>query len=238
MYIYETHLHTNQVSKCGKATGEEMVRAYQDKGYAGIFVTEHFFNGNCAVEADLSWKDKVRAYMRGYEMALEAGVKNNFPVFFGFESSTYGRDLLVYGLGEEFLLAHEGIEKMEAEEFCTTCMQAGGFVVHAHPYRQAAYITKIRGYLRGYYEAVEFYNSGNGEGRHDAFNQDAIEKAEGYDFLYFSGADAHRVEAAGHAGMGFEKKIRDVNDFISLVRAGKGHPICGPEAFLKAVKEQ
>ena len=48
-YKYETHLHTSEVSKCAHNTGAEMARAYKKAGYTGIFVTDHFFNGNCAI---------------------------------------------------------------------------------------------------------------------------------------------------------------------------------------------
>ena len=56
LYKYETHLHTKEASACASSTGAEMARAYQAAGYAGIIVTDHFFNGNTAVPANLPWE--------------------------------------------------------------------------------------------------------------------------------------------------------------------------------------
>ena len=52
-FLYETHMHTSQGSACAHSTGEEMARAYHERGYTGIIVTDHFFNGNSAVPKDL-----------------------------------------------------------------------------------------------------------------------------------------------------------------------------------------
>ena len=49
MFRYETHLHTAEGSGCASASGAEQARRYKALGYDGIIVTDHFFNGNCAV---------------------------------------------------------------------------------------------------------------------------------------------------------------------------------------------
>ena len=49
MYRYETHMHTSQASACAFSTGAEMARAYAAAGYTGIFITDHFFNGNSCI---------------------------------------------------------------------------------------------------------------------------------------------------------------------------------------------
>ena len=58
-YRYETHLHTCEGSACASASGAEMARAHKEMGYTGIFVTDHFFNGNTAVPRDLPWRERV-----------------------------------------------------------------------------------------------------------------------------------------------------------------------------------
>ena len=50
MYRYETHCHTLPVSACGKATVEDTVRFYKHMGYDGIFITNHFLDGNICPE--------------------------------------------------------------------------------------------------------------------------------------------------------------------------------------------
>ena len=72
-YRYETHLHTSQGSACGKCTGEEMAEAYKEAGYTGIFVTDHFFYGNTAVDRSLPWEEWVESYCKGFEQAKKTG---------------------------------------------------------------------------------------------------------------------------------------------------------------------
>lgn len=53
-YIYETHLHTIEGSACGHVYGKDYITIMKDRGYSGIIVTDHFFNGNSAVPRELS----------------------------------------------------------------------------------------------------------------------------------------------------------------------------------------
>ena len=71
MYRYETHLHTKEASACGISTGAEMARAHKAAGYDGIFITDHFFNGNCGIAKNLSWKERVEQFCLGFENAKE-----------------------------------------------------------------------------------------------------------------------------------------------------------------------
>ena len=74
-YKYETHLHTSEASKCGSSEGAEYISVYKKLGYAGIFVTDHFFGGNTAVSHELDWHTRIEQYCKGYENAL-AEAKN------------------------------------------------------------------------------------------------------------------------------------------------------------------
>ncbi len=46
MYLYETHLHTAPISACAKAEIRETLEYYKSLGYAGVFLTNHFLDGN------------------------------------------------------------------------------------------------------------------------------------------------------------------------------------------------
>ena len=46
MYKYETHLHTYPVSKCARSTVRENLELYKEFGYDGVFITNHFLDGN------------------------------------------------------------------------------------------------------------------------------------------------------------------------------------------------
>ena len=86
-FLYETHLHTCQASACGKVNGEDYIRYMMDKGFSGIVVTDHFFNGNTCVPADLPWNEKVEMYCSGYERALKAAKGLDFTVMLLSETS-------------------------------------------------------------------------------------------------------------------------------------------------------
>ena len=72
MYRYETHMHTAPVSKCGKATVEESLRFYKEMGYAGVFITNHFIDGNLNIEKERPYEEKLRFYFSGIQCPSKA----------------------------------------------------------------------------------------------------------------------------------------------------------------------
>ena len=50
---YETHAHTSETSRCSHISGGELAEFYKSLGYTGLFITDHFFNGNTTVPREL-----------------------------------------------------------------------------------------------------------------------------------------------------------------------------------------
>ena len=99
MYKYETHCHTSPVSRCADASAEETVLFYRALGYDGVFITNHFLDGNINPEARaLPYEAQIDYYFRDYEEALRVGERVGIRVFPGVELSYGGTDFLVYGL--------------------------------------------------------------------------------------------------------------------------------------------
>ena len=72
--MYETHCHTSPVSKCGKAFAEDTVRFYKEMGYDGLFITNHFLDGNINPEVwNLPYTGQIDYYFSDYEKAAEIG---------------------------------------------------------------------------------------------------------------------------------------------------------------------
>jgi len=215
-YKYETHLHTSQGSHCGQNTGREMAIAHKEAGYAGIIVTDHFFYGNTAPNRELPWKEWVHVFCSGYRDAKVAGDEIGLDVFFGWESGYRGTEFLVYGLDEEWLLQHPEIRDASVEEQFKLVHDGGGIVIHAHPYREASYISEIRLYPE-YVDGVEVFNARNeltlGM---DLFNDRALEYAKRYDLPVTAGSDIHDTDVTG-SGLIFDRKLHDINDFITQV---------------------
>lgn len=213
--MYETHLHTSETSACSMKSGAEQVRIYKEAGYAGIIVTDHFFNGNSAIPSDLPWENRVDLFCKGYENAKEEGDNIGLSVFFGWESNYRGTEFLIYGMDHEWMRNHPEILSWSMEEQYHNIHEAGGYVVHAHPFRIRPYIKEIR-LFPDFVDAVEVYNVGN---RNIGFDKKANEYAMKHNLPAFAGTDAHGDEEE-RSGMVFERPIDSIQDFIINVKSG------------------
>ena len=214
MYRYETHLHTAPVSKCALSNAQETVDFYKALGYAGIFITNHFLDGNINVDRELPYAEKIKFYFSDYEKAKAAGDAAGLQVLCGVELSYKGTDFLIYGLDKQWYLDHPQIMELKKSEELTLMMQAGALVIQAHPYREAGYIDHIRLFPR-HVHGVEVINATN-----DAFvNGLGRHYADSYGLLHFAGSDNHRAEKKPTlAGLEFDTPLQDEQDFVRRVK--------------------
>lgn len=227
-YKYETHLHTCQGSACGVSSGADYIKAYKDLGYAGLFVTDHFFGGNTAAPRTGNWKDRIEAYCKGYEDALNASkAYEDFKVFFGFEQTFDGDDYLIYGLDKDWLIAHPEVEHMKHEQLFKTVNSVNGLMIQAHPFR-------FRQYMRAMHQhplevhGIEIYNGGN----KPIENQMAELYAQSFNFPVTSGSDIHNTnflipEPAKNkvGGMEFDSPLENVFDYANRIKTKQGRTI-------------
>lgn len=227
LFLYETHLHTRQASACAVFGAKEHVRFYKEIGYSGIVVTDHFFNGNSCIPSDLPWEERIDLFSKGYEEAKEEGDKLGLSVFFGWEANFKATEFLIYGLTKAWLKEHPEIMDWSVEEQYAQIHKAGGYVVHAHPFRQRAYIEEIRLFPTAV-DAVEGINVGN---RSDECDRQAIAYAKKNKLPYIAGSDAHGIENY-RSGIAFKRKPEDSKDFIELIKTGK-YEIIKPRLMMK-----
>ncbi len=213
-FRYETHLHTNEASACASASGAEQARRFKALGYDGIIVTDHFFNGNCAVKNFSSWEDRVEKFCRGFENAKAEGDKIGLKVFFGFEYSYFGADLLTYGLDKKWLMENTDISDMSLWQFYERVHASGGFIVHAHPFREAEYISEIK-LLPQWVDGVEVFNCGN---RSQKYNDRALWYANEYDKPVTAGSDTHNLSDSRISGISTVKPLESIKDYIWAVK--------------------
>lgn len=217
MHKYETHLHTFPVSKCARKSIEENLRFYKQLGYQGVFITNHFIDGNINISPLENYEKRINFYFSDYEKALELSSKIGIQVLLGIEMSYKGTDFLVYGLNKEFFLAHPEIERMTKKEELIFLKNNGALIIQAHPFREAQYIDHIRLFPREV-EGVETVNAS----RTDFENLQANIYAENYNLLKFAGSDNHIAsEQPFLAGLSFNKKLTNEKEFISLIRQKK-----------------
>ena len=219
-YIYETHLHTCEGSACGRVHGEDYIDYMIGKGYSGIIVTDHFFNGNCAVPRDLPWKEKIEAYASGYRRALKAAEGKDFTVMFGVEYNYQGDEFLLYGITPEWLMENERIMDMSRHELYKTMKEVGAMMIQAHPYRERDYLVDIK-LTADVFDGIEIYNAANG----DNMNALAYEYAKSLGTRMTAGSDIHYYHDNAMGGMAFDHKIGSIEEFVSSVMAGEGVPV-------------
>lgn len=224
-YLYETHLHTVEGSKCSREPAVNYIQRYLDLGFTGIFVTDHF-TGYCpAPDPSLPWHDWVDAYCLGYEHAAEEGYRRGLQVFFGWEQTCQSDEYLVYGLDKQWLYAHPECRRWTRKQMFETVSAAGGCVVHAHPFRERSYVDFVRLYP-GACHAIEAANCGN------LPYMDVLARryAEVLHLPMTAGSDIHSTEQLPHVfGVALEEKLTSAADYARRIRSGSGIALHVPD---------
>ena len=212
-YLYETHCHCDQGSRCARSSAVELVRAYGAAGYAGLVLTDHFVTGNTAVDRSLSWEDQMRCYYGAYLEAKQVGDALDFDVLFGIEHACEGGEFLCYGIDLDFLLDNPDIPALSLKEFVERVRGYGAVVVQAHPFRWAPAGTPLR---RALLDGIEVYNAANAP----EANQAALAAAFG---ICTSGGDVHFAgdERIGKAGIILPHRVKTAAELAATLRSGE-----------------
>ena len=211
MYCYELHLHTKETSRCGKSPARDMVAAYKEKGFAGVFITDHFLNGNSYANDPDTWEEKMDTFLKGYQAAKAAGDEMGLPVYFGLEYTHLG------GNGEDYLVL--GIRP----EHLYKVHDLGGIVIRAHPFRQANYIARVGIERPGLpVDAIEAFNGGNAK---EAYNTLAYDYALREGKPITAGSDTHHVDTTATAYVAFEERARDDREVCEWIKQGKAYVV-------------
>ncbi len=223
-YLYETHLHTAEGSKCGKYPAKEMVRAYKEAGYAGVMVTDHNWGGNTAVDRNLPWEEWIDKFFLGYIHAKEEGDRIGLPVFLGYEATQgHGHDFLIYGFTLDWMKKHPELRTAGIPEQLELIHSCGGMVIQAHPYREADYIDEVLTFEQ-YADGIEMFNAGHlphkeGDPDHSIWNTKAVKLANDNHLPGTAGSDQH-VTALYGGGTAFRTPLRDLQDYMDRIRGG------------------
>ncbi len=216
MYKYEMHCHTSPVSACAKADVRDTVTFYKNRGYDGVFITNHFLNTYNGLRPDASYEEKINYYFSDYEEALVIGKEIGIKVFFGIETTYRGTDFLVYGLDKAWFLAHPQIMDLDIKEKLAFMRESGAYVAQAHPYREAYYIDHIRLYPRSV-DAIEVINAN----RTPLENAMARLYAENYGLRMLAGSDNHMgSKQAKLAGLASATPIGSEAELIEGMKNG------------------
>ena len=228
MYKTETHMHTAEGSACASAAGAQQAEQYKAQGYDTIIITDHFFNGNPAVDRSQPWEGMVEQFCSGYENAKKRGDEIGLNVLFGLEYAWEGADLLVYGVDKKWLLENPDLMQINVREFCDRVHANGGAIVHAHPFREAHWYIFDLKFLPWHTDGVEIYNGGNAE---KVWNERAKWYAEQYGFTATAGSDCHHIGGDRFFGVLTEEPITDIAQYVDAVKNKKIAGLYVPEKY-------
>lgn len=233
-YLYETHLHTSEASACAASSGREMAQACKEAGYTGIIVTNHNWHGNHCIDNALPWEKWIKSYARGYEEAKRWGDENGLDVFFGYESYYEGTEFLIYGVDPVWLIWHPEIKYATIAEQYEWIHEAGGLVIHAHPFREEPYIPEIRLFPQ-YVDGVEGINATHSNHLSRSHNDPLFDaKAIAYSHQYHlpltAGSDVHSTNILG-GGVAFKRKICDIQDYCQAIRSGEDYVLTNGDVW-------
>ena len=212
MYRYDLHVHTKEVSPCGKLTVEETVDLYKAKGYDGFWLTNHFHREFFERTKGLTWEQRVEAFFLPWREGKKyAG--EDFFIGQGMELRflTDPNDYLLFGITEELLLA-EGEEwlSMNLERFFEKYHERL-LIIQAHPNRQGSSRPVDPRFLHG----MEAHNSNP---RHDNGNGATCSLICAHPRLIpTAGSDSHRREDAGITGILTGEKLTCDEELIGVL---------------------
>ena len=212
-YKIETHAHTKEVSPCSWVYSKDLVDTYISCGYDGIIITDHYsryyFDD---ILPDILWEEKIDEYLKGYNNAKKYAEDKNIDIFLAIELTFIDtrNDYIIYGITKEYLLDNPKLHLSNISEFRDLANKSDLFIVQAHPWRPYLDIP-----IPDHLDAVEVYN---GNRRHDSNNDIALDFADKNDLLKTSGSDFHRLEDAAAGGMILPHRIKDLSEFIYLMK--------------------
>ena len=175
----DTHVHTSEVSSCGKLTAAQIVESYVAAGYDAIVITDHLLLGRIA-EQQLSAQEVYDRQLRGYRAACECA-RGRIGVLLGAEIRfTQGNeDYLLLGLDERKYM-ELARELPDSPAACHALMQ------------------RLRTADPGCLDGVEVFN---GNPRHDSHNELAMRFALDNGLRMSSGSDAHQPTDIARGGI-------------------------------------
>ena len=217
MYKYELHAHTSECDRVADLSGAELVKAYADKGYSGMVITDHyfslFFDWFRDELAGKSHQQILSLWLRGYDSARNEGEKLGFTVLPGAEVRIDGtvNDYLIYGLEEKDFFTLPLLNRMKHMDAVMDILPEYACVVQAHPFRNNMTVcdpSRLFG--------IETYNAGTEPFR----NEMAKRFAEHYKKRMTSGSDCHGQDAVGKGGILTDLPIGSSADLVHILQSG------------------
>ncbi|MGE5529872.1 MAG: PHP domain-containing protein [Patescibacteria group bacterium] len=213
-YLLDPHVHTAEVSACGRIGGRRLAELYRKAGYDGIVVTDHYTPEFFKELGSCGWPRKIERFFAGYREAKRRGGEIGLDVLPGLELRLEGswEDYLVYGADERSLAGAPDLTGLGPEGLHGFCAAHGLLVYQAHPFRPGMRTADPR-----CLDGVEVHN---GNPRHESRNELALAFARRHGLRMLSGSDCHQPEDVGRGGIVLAEPARTAADLADLLRRG------------------
>ena len=221
-FLIDTHMHTAEISSCGRIPAAELALRCRSHGYDSIVITDHLnqeFLSRLPFNDD--WDKIIDHFLSGYKTAKKQGEEIGLNVLLGAEIqfTINENDYLIYGIDEDFLRSNPFLHLLSPWEFFD---KFGNeiLIIQAHPFRdgnETVFPECIHG--------VEVYN---GNPRHNNYDHKALDLcAANPQFYRLHGSDIHCDGDFGRAWMLFDEEIPDSHSFHAAIKQNEysmGHP--------------
>ena len=212
------HVHTAECDICAHVAAKDIVRMYQQKGYSGLVITDHYFAMSFDWFADDLTEgthcEFVDRWLRGYREAKKEGDKIGMTVLLGAEVRLDGpniNDYLIYGIDEDFLFQAPYLNRLSSLQELISVLPENACVVQAHPFRDNMTV-QSPDLLFG----IEVNNGGTEPFRNDL----ARTFAAHYGKPTLSGSDFHHADHLARGGIITDTDIRSIQDLVGVLRSG------------------
>lgn len=204
----DTHVHTSEVSRCGKLSASEVVEAYKRANYDAIVITDHFILSEVA---GLKPYEIVERQLKGYLAAREAA-GSKIAVYAGAEIRFTGgdEDFLILGLDEQKYFELARALPTNPRACRDLCEGMECLMYQAHPFRP--------GLTPASPDALSGIEVYNGNPRHDSHNDSARLFAERHRLRMLSGSDAHQLQDVGRGGIIAPDWVRSSSTLAKFLR--------------------
>lgn len=227
MFKVDLHVHTSEVSSCGKVTAAETVRLYKQAGFDAICITDHYSKGDIErLKKKSGYKDIVSAYYEGYYKALEEGEKIGLTVIPSMELRPIevGNDYLIVGMTPEFLKDHTDLHTLSLKALNILLHSNDMLLIQAHPFRPNINISDYT-----VLDGIEVYN---GHICHDSQNDTAYSYAKERGFLMTASSDCHWVEDVARGAVIFDERVKDAKDIVRKLNENNYELFTTQQGFL------
>lgn len=211
----DLHVHTSEISRCGRLTAKEIVTIYKEAGYDAICITNHFSNYTLKWHTSLGKLDFIKTFDEGYQLAKAEGEKIGLRVFKGYEfrCNHADNDFLLYSVPDYIQNNIKQVFELPLKDALTVLRANGVKIYQAHPFRNNT--TMVDPNLL---DGIEIYNGANGKG---PINDMAKIWADAHPHLRgISGSDCHQTHQAARGGIITDRDIQNEEQLIECIQSG------------------